>query len=530
MTRNVTLYGRVSSEVQDAEDRVSIGQQVAEMEVLCERNGWKVIEVFIDAENYRATQHPKKGKVVNPSGERADRPAFLAMLEFIKTGQVDAVVCWRDDRLVRHPRVAVALEDALDQGDRERKSKSKIAVYDATGAMIDRFTLSIKATVWREENKRRTERVKLGKLGSLKAGYWPSTYTRFGYSTTKEKRGRKIILAGEAEVQAVKDIFNWYDAGMTVIDIRDRLIKSGVKQKGKFASLRREWEPSLIYAMLRSEAYMGKAAWPLDDGSKFILEIPQIITPEQFERVQKKLDAGNSFSPRNTKDVYLLQGIAYCGECEAQLTAYKIRYFYKTLSTGERKRYEYKTPNHRYRCDTGHKDRRVGSHPQPYLFSGNEVDQAVWYHLVDNVIENPDTVVKQITVRQSELQAQGDSIYGEIAHARQRLIEVDQERAGYQRQQARDKITEEEFDARMDETENDKKYWQDELDRLTELKDDAEKIQSGLDYVTELMTTLQERLTEIDIPLDELKALPQEGQNEILEKRRKLSERYATGF
>jgi archaellum component FlaC len=110
------------------------------------------------------------------------------------------------------------------------------------------------------------------------------------------------------------------------------------------------------------------------------------------------------------------------------------------------------------------------------------------------------------------------------------LIEVDQERAGYQRQQARDKITEEEFDARMDETENDKKYWQDELDRLTELKDDAEKIQSGLDYVTELMTTLQERLTEIDIPLDELKALPQEGQNEILEKRRKLSERYATGF
>jgi hypothetical protein len=31
------------------------------------------------------------------------------MLELVKAGDVDAGVCWRDDRLVRHPRVAVAL-------------------------------------------------------------------------------------------------------------------------------------------------------------------------------------------------------------------------------------------------------------------------------------------------------------------------------------------------------------------------------------------------------------------------------------
>ena len=54
--------------------------------------------------------------IVNPSGERADHPHFLAMLEHIKVDAIDFVLCWRDDRLVRHPRVAVALEDALDQG------------------------------------------------------------------------------------------------------------------------------------------------------------------------------------------------------------------------------------------------------------------------------------------------------------------------------------------------------------------------------------------------------------------------------
>ena len=111
--------------------------------------------------------------MVNPSGERADRPNFLKMLELVKTGTIDVVLCWRDDRLVRHPRVAVALEDALDIGDKERPGKPKIAIYDATGAIIDRFTLSIKAAIWREENKRRAERTRMGKVGTLQEGRWP---------------------------------------------------------------------------------------------------------------------------------------------------------------------------------------------------------------------------------------------------------------------------------------------------------------------------------------------------------------------
>ena len=142
------LYARVSMEEQAKGDRVSIEQQIANMRELCGRNDWTVVHLFVDAENYRATQAPNRGKVVNPSGERADRPAFLEMLEMVKAGNLDIVLCWRDDRLVRHPRVAVALEDALDLGDAVRNGRPKIEIRDATGAVIDRFTLSIKATIW----------------------------------------------------------------------------------------------------------------------------------------------------------------------------------------------------------------------------------------------------------------------------------------------------------------------------------------------------------------------------------------------
>lgn len=54
---------------------------------------------------------------------------------------------------------------------------------------------------------------------------------------------------------------------------------------------------------------------------------------------------------------------------------------------------------------------------------------------------------------QAELRAQGNSVDSDIEHARKRLVEVDRERAFYQRQAARGKLTEQEFDQRMDETE-----------------------------------------------------------------------------
>ncbi len=138
---NVVLSARVSSEEQAKDESASIDQQLSGMQALCERMDWNVLETFVDCENYRATQAPNKGKIVNPSGERADRPGLLAMLERLRTGEVDAALCWRDDRLVRHPRVAVALEDALDAGDARRNGKGKIKVFDATGGEIDRFTL-----------------------------------------------------------------------------------------------------------------------------------------------------------------------------------------------------------------------------------------------------------------------------------------------------------------------------------------------------------------------------------------------------
>jgi DNA invertase Pin-like site-specific DNA recombinase len=269
------------------------------------------------------TRTPNKGKRVQPSGEYDDRPAFLAMLEAVKTGDVDVIICWWDDRLVRHPRVNMAIEDALDEGDRKRKGKPKIEIVDATGAILDRFTMSIKAAVWKEENKRRVERIHMGKMGTLKAGGWPGRYKRYGYTTAKEpgQRGLKIVLAGEEEVGAVKDIFNWFDQGKTIKQIRKLLIAQGKEQKGH--GRRREWNKDVITEILYSPDYLGTATWEFGNGVEMTIEIPRIIEPDQWNRVRKRLDNNKRLCERNTKGIYILQHLLKCGECGANSLPYR---------------------------------------------------------------------------------------------------------------------------------------------------------------------------------------------------------------
>jgi DNA invertase Pin-like site-specific DNA recombinase len=508
---NVAQYVRVSSEEQAKGEHVSIEQQIADIQALCDRNSWNVLQQFIDSENYCATQSPKRGKIVNPSGERADRPAFLAMLEMIKTGAIDAVACWRDDRLVRHPRVAVALEDALDIGDTQRNNQTKIRVFDATGAIIDRFTLSIKATIWREENKRRAERIRMGKVATLKRGRWPGSYHRLGYTTHKAERGR-VIEIDEEEAATVRKIHELFDAGVGVVDIRRHLIHNGLEQKGtQPRSL--DWNIPAIYKILRAEDYIGVATWNFGDGTSMSIDIPAIISRDLWKRNQARLEQNKLLSTRNAKGIYLLQGLLYCAECDHAMTVCRPRYYYYK---GERRKY--KTLNHKYHCGFAslYSDE---PHPRPYNFSGRELDWAVWRYIVEKGIRHPELIQEQVLARQAELQKQGESVESEIVHARRKVIQIDQERAFYQKQAARGKITESEFDTRMAETEEARKYWEAETDRLRELRDNATKVQAGLNYATELLIGIQRRLPEIDYPPDKLKALAADKQKEVLRER-----------
>jgi hypothetical protein len=359
----------------------------------------------------------------------------------------------------------------------------------------------------------------MGKVATLREGRWPGSYDRLGYVTTREpgKRGRLIQLAADDEVQTVREIFEWYAAGISRADIRMRLIARGTEQKGQ-PGRRDDWSPEVIMAILRCEGYTGEAKWTFGTGRECAIQIPPIIEPELFARVRKRISRNKVLSTRRAAGVYLLQGLLECGECRSRLSVSVKRYDYWRKSSGAVRRYEKRDPIHRYVCHTA-KLHSHELHPRPYNFSGPALDWEVWRHVVDQGIKRPETIRLQILARQKQLQEQDACIEGDIAHAARKLAEVEASRAFFQRQAARGKLTEREFDARMEETEADLEYWSEELVRLRDLRDNAATVQAGLDYATELLASMRLRLSEIDQTSQELRQLPPERRNWVLRER-----------
>ncbi len=265
-----------------------------------------------------------------------------------------------------------------------------------------------------------------------------------------------------------------------------------------------------IYTIIRCEDYTGEATWDFGDGTGISIDVPAIIPRALWERNQARIERNKELSTRNSKGIYLLYGLIRCGNCGQRV--YARRPGRTTKRNGDA---------YTYFC-RGAAAYPDEPHPRPYHHYGPTLDWVVWQHVVDHGIKRPELIREQVLNRQAELQAQGDNVDSEIEHARRKLVEVDNERAFYQRQTARGKMTEAEFDQRMEETEDTRTYWQSELWRLQELRDDTEKVQVGLDYATELLTKLQTTLPEIDIPPKELKKLPEDKRNEILRRRQEI--------
>jgi hypothetical protein len=301
-------------------------------------------------------------------------------------------------------------------------------------------------------------------------------------------------------------------------EIRARLIARSAAQRN--GGEVREWDIAIIRELLHAEDYTGRATWTFADLALGI-DIPAIVPRELWERVQARMERNRKLPTRNTAGgVYLLQDLLYCGECGAKVLVKRIRYFYKKQADGTNKRHVLKTELHEYRCTVG--NRYYHEHPRPAIWTGAGLDYAVWRYLVDHAIKPGNVIKDQVLARQARLQEEGDHYDGELATAHRKLAAVQGERDRYSRQEARGIISLQECEARMAETEEYRAYWQGEIKRLTDLRDNAAKVKAGIDYTYKLLDGLRERLEEIDVEPDALRALPEERRQWVLRERQKV--------
>lgn len=258
----------------------------------------------------------------------SDRPMMRQMLSAVERNEYDAIICMDIDRLGRG--------DGSDQALILKTFKYSGTViitpyktYDPR-TEIDEEYMEFAQFIARGELKRIKRRMWAGRVASAKEGKWQGKEP-FGYRRKRIENGNgyKLVI-DPAEAEAVRAIFEWYDAGIGKYTIAQRVDAMGFLTRNG-----QKFKECSVLCILRNPVYIGKVTWgrrrkqiEMRDGKEVIVhaisENPicanglheAIISDHVWESVQRRL-AGNKEAPviRSHTMRNPLAGLLTCEKC-----------------------------------------------------------------------------------------------------------------------------------------------------------------------------------------------------------------------
>jgi DNA invertase Pin-like site-specific DNA recombinase len=179
------------------------------------------------------------------SGGTLERPALQRLLRDIEAGRVDAVVCYRIDRLTRALTDFARLVDVFEHND---ISLVSITEHFNTATSIGRLNLHMILSFAQYERELAGERIRDKFLASRKRGLWMGGHPPLGYDI----RDRKLMInAGEAEL--VKHIFLRFMQVGSATKLVQELNAAGHRTKrGK------PFDKGVLYKLLHNRTYVGE--------------------------------------------------------------------------------------------------------------------------------------------------------------------------------------------------------------------------------------------------------------------------------
>jgi len=315
-------YARYSSDNQRAE---SITAQLRAIHSYALKESIEIIKEYID-EAETATSD--------------ERPDFQNMIKEIEKTKPDLVLVHKLDRFAR---------DRIDAGHYrwllKKKGARLVAVEQDFGngpeAALMESTVEGVAEYF---SKNLSREVKKGLFENVIQGKHCGGLPPLGYDIDPDK----MYIINEHEAQAIRMIFDMKIQNMNYQMIMDALNKAGYRSKrGKIIG------KNSLHDILRNEKYIGNYIYRKTSSSNSRVAadplatvriegiIPRIIDDETFYKAQSMMD-GSKQQPRMRSDtVYILSGIAKCGECGQAMTG--------SSHVNRGRKYEY------YRCNNANR-------------------------------------------------------------------------------------------------------------------------------------------------------------------------------
>lgn len=314
------LYARKSSE-DDERQALSIESQVKAMQLLAEREGLAVAEV------YRESHSAKTSGL---------RPVFQQMVVDLRAGKFTGIITWAPDRLSRNAGDLGAIVDLMDTG----------CIVDIrthgqrfTNSPNEKFLLMILGSQAKLENDHRGENVKRGMKTRCELGRRPCP-APLGYSTARHYDPSKSQIHTDAErAPVVREMFLRCAEGWSGRRILAWLEEVGFRSRsGKLVSL------SMVYNILKNPFYTGRFQYPRGSGEWYDGVHEPLVTREVFDQVQEQLVTAPK-GPWGQKE-FAFGRMLRCGACGSGVTAEEK---WKFSVTGLHSRYVY------YGCSRGRK-------------------------------------------------------------------------------------------------------------------------------------------------------------------------------
>ena len=239
---------------------------------------------------------------------------------------------------------------------RDYLEKYKITLYEGStptklnlDSPEENLQYNILMTFNQYENEQRSRKSQLGKIHKLthlsptKPVYMGGV-SLFGYTNID-----KFWTINKDESKWVKFIFDSYEKGKTVKQIKDLLDRNGVKPRRTGNGL---WNTGTLHKMLVNKTYTGiHSVHHKKIDKTFTYKVPKIINVGQSNRVRKLLEKNFKNHNNNKQHYSLLEGFLVC-ECGTSIGS---RHLKTTSSLG------YKVNTRTYYCLSKHYDWKSGN-------------------------------------------------------------------------------------------------------------------------------------------------------------------------
>ena len=275
------------------------------------------LETQLELGVQRAEKLGMDHKVWNEGGrssskdDLSNRPVLTDLLQQVDDGEVQHLYVWNTDRLSRNLNTWGMIRFKL--------IKNEVTLHTPTGKQIlsdpqTNLMLGIMSEISQYDNQLRTERFRLGKLKRIRQGGWMGGPPPYGYSLDNSK-----LVPNEEEQKWVKHIFESYQNGDSIDEIRTQLLKSGVvTRRGNPV-----WSHGSIDKLLTNTHYEGYYTYTdKKSGDTLRIVCPRLLDPSLIKSVRdlrEKRSYGKTGNRRtktsNQKYTYLLTGLLVCGHC-----------------------------------------------------------------------------------------------------------------------------------------------------------------------------------------------------------------------